>query len=70
MTGIQSLSSRPGLGPAAEEELTSPGTSVTVWELAARCGFADSSHFTRVFKKKYGHSPARLARLDHHGLRP
>lgn len=54
----------------AKEELTSQGRSVTVSELAARSGFADSSHFIRVFKEKYGESPARLARLAHRGPRP
>jgi AraC family transcriptional regulator, positive regulator of tynA and feaB len=53
----------------AREELTRPGPPVTASELAARFGFADSSHFIRVFKKKYGHSPARLARLGPRGPR-
>jgi AraC-like DNA-binding protein len=54
----------------ARAELISPGPPVTVSELAARCGFADSSHFIRLFKKEYGHSPARLARLHRQGPRP
>lgn len=34
----------------------------TITELAARWQFADSSHFTRAFKSRYGHTPTAYAR--------
>lgn len=40
-----------------------PG-SLTVSELAAYWQFADSSHFIRAFKKRYGQTPAEYARSN------
>jgi AraC-like DNA-binding protein len=37
--------------------LTSHSTSLTVTEVAMRCGFSDSSHFAKRFKAKYGLTP-------------
>ena len=37
--------------------------NMTVKEAAARCGFYDSNHFCRVFKKRYGISPGRYKEL-------
>lgn len=34
------------------------GTSLSVKEVAATCGFADQFHFSRVFKKRYGVPPS------------
>jgi AraC family transcriptional regulator len=34
-------------------------TDVPLVDVAARCGFADQSHLTRVFKKQVGATPAR-----------
>jgi AraC-like DNA-binding protein len=48
----------------AREELARLGPQLSVSELAARYQFADSSHFIRLFKKEYGHPPARMTRLD------
>ena len=39
-----------------------PGARLSVSELAAHWQFADSSHFTRVFKKHYGRTPTAYAR--------
>ncbi|HUQ54848.1 helix-turn-helix transcriptional regulator [Lentzea sp.] len=41
----------------AKSELTS--TSWTISEIAARWNFADSSHFTKAFKRTFGVSPTR-----------
>lgn len=35
------------------------GTTLSVKEVAATCGFADQFHFSRVFKKRYGTSPSQ-----------
>jgi len=35
------------------------GTTLSVKEVAATCGFADQFHFSRVFKKHYGKSPSQ-----------
>jgi AraC-like DNA-binding protein len=37
--------------------LTPPTLSME--EVAARCGFADHAHFTRAFKSQFGHPPSR-----------
>ncbi|MFI9402750.1 helix-turn-helix domain-containing protein [Nocardia sp. NPDC052316] len=42
--------------------LTAPSHRPTVSELAAHWQFADSSHFIRAFKKRYGRTPAEYAR--------
>jgi AraC-like DNA-binding protein len=31
-----------------------------VAEVAARCGFADPSHFARRFRRQFGHSPLQF----------
>ena len=51
---------------SAAAELISSDASVT--EIAIRCGFADQSHFTRVFSAHVGASPAawRRAHRDAH----
>jgi AraC-like DNA-binding protein len=41
--------------------LTASSTRLSVSELAAHWHFADSSHFIRAFKKRYGQSPADYA---------
>ncbi|WP_246002619.1 helix-turn-helix domain-containing protein [Nocardia tenerifensis] len=42
--------------------LADPARRPTVSEIAARWQFADSSHFIREFKKRYGQTPADYAR--------
>ena len=42
--------------------LTAPSGRLSVTELAAHWQFADSSHFTRAFKKHYGRTPTDYAR--------
>lgn len=42
--------------------LTAPAGRLSVTELAAHWRFADSSHFTRAFKKHYGRTPTDYAR--------
>jgi AraC family transcriptional regulator, positive regulator of tynA and feaB len=42
--------------------LTTPSNLLSVSELAAYWQFADSSHFTRTFKKRYGRTPTEYAR--------
>ena len=34
-------------------------TSRSVTEIAFECGFADSSHFSRLFRKEFGQPPQR-----------
>ena len=36
----------------------------TIAEVAARLGFSDQSHFTRIFGRLVGVSPGSFARLD------
>jgi AraC-like DNA-binding protein len=43
---------------------------VPLAEIAAHCGFADQSHFTRAFGRAYGAPPGRYRaslRAGHHG---
>lgn len=42
--------------------LTAPSGRLSVSELAAHWQFADSSHFIRAFKKRYGQTPTEYAR--------
>ena len=42
--------------------LAAPSGRLSVSELAARWQFADSSHFSRTFKKEYGRTPTEYAR--------
>ncbi|MET8446774.1 helix-turn-helix domain-containing protein [Streptomyces sp. NPDC005209] len=42
--------------------LTAPSRHLSVSELAAHWQFADSSHFIRAFKKRYGRTPTEYAR--------
>jgi AraC-like DNA-binding protein len=46
----------------ARVALTSPSNHLTITELAAYWQFADSSHFTRAFKTRYGQTPTEYAR--------
>ncbi|WP_107656586.1 helix-turn-helix domain-containing protein [Nocardia suismassiliense] len=46
----------------ARRALSAPSHRPTVAELAAYWQFADSSHFIRAFKKRYGQTPAEYAR--------
>lgn len=46
----------------ARRELLHPTGRLSITELAARLQFADSSHFIRGFKKRYGLPPAEFAR--------
>ncbi|MFF5056695.1 helix-turn-helix domain-containing protein [Micromonospora sp. NPDC000663] len=46
----------------ARQDLTAPLGACSVSEVAARWHFADSSHFIRAYRKRYGESPARFAR--------
>ncbi|MEV1083399.1 helix-turn-helix domain-containing protein [Streptomyces sp. NPDC050211] len=48
--------------------LTAPSGRPSVSELAAHWHFADSSHFIRAFKKRYGQTPTEYARST--GRRP
>ena len=41
----------------------------TIAEVAARLGFSDQSHFTRIFGRLVGVSPGNFARCDHWGSR-
>lgn len=41
------------------------GTSYTVSEIAAMCGFQDVYYFSNTFKKLQGVSPARYRKIDH-----
>jgi AraC family transcriptional regulator, positive regulator of tynA and feaB len=50
--------------------LTAPSARPSVSELAAYWQFADSSHFSRAFKKRYGQTPTEYARSTRHQLRP
>lgn len=45
----------------ARSALRSPASRPSVAEVAARWQFADSSHFIRAFKSKYGRTPAAYA---------
>jgi AraC family transcriptional regulator len=45
----------------AKELLQDPGRKLA--DIAQLCGFADQSHFTRVFSKSEGYSPGRWRRL-------
>ncbi|RPE39128.1 AraC-like DNA-binding protein [Streptomyces sp. Ag109_O5-1] len=49
--------------------LTAWSRRLTVSELAAHWQFADSSHFIRAFKKRYGQTPAEYARSTRPGPR-
>ncbi|MDW6056919.1 helix-turn-helix transcriptional regulator [Streptomyces sp. FXJ1.4098] len=42
--------------------LIAPSGRLSVSELAAHLQFADTSHFTRAFKKRYGRTPTEYAR--------
>nr|WP_275405297.1 helix-turn-helix domain-containing protein [Streptomyces sp. SID11385] len=42
---------------AARRDLDDPRHALTVTAIAARRGFADGSHLTRVFKAEYGITP-------------
>ncbi|MFI1485485.1 helix-turn-helix domain-containing protein [Streptomyces sp. NPDC020747] len=42
--------------------LTTPSGRLSVSELAAHWQFADSRHFIRAFRKRYGRTPAEYAR--------
>jgi AraC family transcriptional activator of tynA and feaB len=42
--------------------LTAPSGHLSISELAAHWQFADSSHFTRAFKKHYGQTPTQYSR--------
>jgi len=44
--------------------LTASSNRLNISELAAYWQFADSSHFTRAFKKRYGWTPSEYARLS------
>jgi AraC-like DNA-binding protein len=46
----------------ARLELAAPLGQLDVSEVAARWQFADSSHFIRAFKRRYGETPAQFAR--------
>lgn len=46
----------------ARRELTMPRGGMSVSELAAYFHFADSSHFIRAFKNRYGQTPGQFAR--------
>ncbi|MEV4130441.1 helix-turn-helix domain-containing protein [Nocardia sp. NPDC049707] len=50
----------------ARRELAVPRGGPHVSELAAYFQFADSSHFIRAFKKRYGQTPAQFARDRRH----
>jgi AraC-like DNA-binding protein len=49
------------------ELLTEGRVKLTVEEVAKRCGFTDTSHFTRRFRERFGQTPAKFrsnARLE------
>ncbi|GAB7039210.1 MULTISPECIES: helix-turn-helix domain-containing protein [Catenuloplanes] len=43
---------------AARRALTAPDRRMTISEIAARWQFADSGHFARAFRRRYGHRPS------------
>ena len=47
--------------------LTAPSNCLSITELAAIWQFADGSHFTRAFKKRYGQTPAEYTRSARSG---
>lgn len=47
---------------AAKRLLTDPHETLSVWEVAQRCGFVTLPHFSRSFKAKYGFPPSALKR--------
>jgi AraC-like DNA-binding protein len=50
------------------KDLTKPGArSVTIASVAHRWGFADATHFSRVFKEAYGMSPRQWRELRQSG---
>jgi AraC-like DNA-binding protein len=48
----------------ARRELAAPLVRPDVSEIAARWQFADSSHFIRAFKQRYGETPTQFARSN------
>ena len=38
---------------------------LTIAEIAERCGFANTSHFTRFFREKTGQTPAAFRNFFH-----
>ena len=45
-------------------------TNLTVSEVGAECGFANISHFIKLFKQRYQNTPANFRRLLHLAERP
>ncbi len=41
----------------AREQIVSAGSEVSITEIAYGCGFQSYSHFSRAFKKQFGHAP-------------
>ncbi|WP_234326676.1 helix-turn-helix domain-containing protein [Streptomyces sp. NRRL S-495] len=54
----------------AKLALTAPSGRLSISELAAHWQFADSSHFTRAFKKHFGRTPTDYARSTEAALLP
>lgn len=52
----------------AQHLLEEAPTAVSVTEIAHRCGFRDSAHFSKLFKRRFGCNPteARRSRIDQH----
>lgn len=51
----------------ARRALTRPsGASPGITELALECGFADSAHFSRAFKQRFGISPSMWCKQNRH----
>jgi AraC-like DNA-binding protein len=38
------------------------GSSLTVMQVAEKCGISDFNYFARIFKKRYGMPPSELRR--------
>ncbi|MFD4553911.1 helix-turn-helix domain-containing protein [Streptomyces sp. NPDC058469] len=45
----------------ALQDLTAPGSRLSVTEAAARWAFADTSHFVRACRRRYGQTPSQYA---------
>ena len=52
--------------PLPEEPVPPNGAYASVAVPAARWGFFDAAHFSRVFRQHYGYSPSQRRQADPH----